>query len=171
MLRAVAASILSFASISLLAESFKQHEVVVHENFTIVFTEIYNWNMVSAMESDQCVRFVIVLHSIHFLSRFHSEFIYSYMLYVYQLTPPPPHHASSPRPLSSWPFDRYLISCWECWNTMHRMVRCIWIMKYKFLFLVSLSNQFGVPAKSIVLESKTSILPLCTISNPCLCRR
>ena len=50
MLRAVAVSTFLVAFILSLAESFQQHEVVVQENLTITFTQVYNWDMVSIVE-------------------------------------------------------------------------------------------------------------------------
>ena len=52
MLRAVAVSTFLVAFILSLAESFQQHEVVVQENLTITFTQVYNWDMVSIVEYD-----------------------------------------------------------------------------------------------------------------------
>ena len=50
MLRVAAVSALLVAFILSLAESFQQHEVVVQENLTITFTQVYNWDMVSIVE-------------------------------------------------------------------------------------------------------------------------
>lgn len=67
-------------------------------------------------------------------------------------------------------FDRYLRNYWRCWKTMPVMVNHTGTMKYKFLFQVSFSNQYGVRRKSIVQVNKSLISAHCTIFSPCLCR-